>query len=167
MRPVALASGLLLLILAPALSHAQPPRIDRLERLERHLRTVPPAKFDVTRWGNGTDPDSADYVGCVGGHATAIPEFAAAGLHLERWFGTTHVDVRYRDKWGHSAIIAFFGLDGATESRLFSNDGHTPDEFRDPLAYAGAIRGVIREERARLAMLRAGGGVVVAMEAGR
>jgi hypothetical protein len=120
-------------------------RTDRLLKLADLLDRVPEKHFDMTTWGSLNSPMDDDIkcatAACALGWATAIPEFAAAGLGLVAYEGHTNAIVKYQ---GHEDIYAgqvFFGLDYEDAESLFT------DGAEDAKGKAREIRELVRHYR--------------------
>lgn len=104
---------------------------ERLLKLADFLDTVPPSRFDFSRWAGNTWKDqnlldeSCGTTACAFGWATAIPEFQALGLHLTRSEDrVVHVSVDKEQASRHwestlRAANVVFGLDEEQTEWLF------------------------------------------------
>lgn len=109
---------------------------ERLLKLAAFLETVPPERFDYNTWA-GEDwqgkPDlSCGTTACAFGWATAIPEFAAAGLKLvKNRHGSIHVELAgmaYDQETGGydrslSSAVQFFDISSMDAHYLFIPEG--------------------------------------------
>lgn len=130
-----------MIILFPSSLLAQTPRLDRLTKLADYLdKEVPPKKFNIQNWGNTTNPDDPNYVGCAGGWSTKL--FAKEGIHYERNHETNAPF--YRGKSGTDAMMEFFGLSFLETEFLFSNKGKASD---NPHKAASNIRMIVNKYR--------------------
>lgn len=101
-------------------------RSDRLNTLADFLETeVPAKKFSMSSWCFLDDPSitipqqvsqiECGFAACAWGWATAVPEFFAAGVHLDSYGD----DVVYNGQTGTNAAADFFDIDRDTAIYLF------------------------------------------------
>lgn len=141
------------------------PRLDRLERVARAIKDVPPQRFDMSTYGRirqQPEPGSEEFYGCALGHAIQNDlAFSREGLRI-RWEGVgSSAMVTYGRLDGTYAVMTYFGITFEEASRLFGNEPRTPDYE------VGMIRGFIAAHRPRpttnIAAL-VGGGFAVALQ---
>jgi hypothetical protein len=109
---------------------------ERLLRLADFLeREVPENRFDLAKWSNG-DLSLCGTTACACGWATTIPEFAEAGLKLERYEhklddGEVLIsrDIVFGEFTSFDAVTEFFDLpDHKDSSYLFYVDRYPNGE---------------------------------------
>ena len=94
----------------------------RLLTLAKHLRTVPPDKFDLAYWKCGA-------AGCAIGHACDIPSLKYDGLRMEHSGYPFQGEPVFGEQRGWDAVASFFGISRDNAFFLFDEDSYIDDDL--------------------------------------
>src|SRR5262245_20650005 len=122
----------------------QPMRLDLLDVLQKHLRTVAPETFEMRRWWCGT-------AGCEIGHAGSLPDFQGAlGLvkynyHERLWPKRPGKEFFERDCFNTVALA--LELENKDTDFLFDAKQYPLERRNDPVYVADRIKAFVDQHR--------------------